>query len=181
MYNANQMTLDGFAAADAKESAFLAAIEHDLCAAIESSGGAPEMLKFRPTKPVDGYTSVLYGSLLIFRIKLRRGQHYISVPTLFKDIIPDNFPSKQLKSDPQFIRLLVGDEYPAEAYTTFLSKITGETINRYPKEWDCCSRYLECSDAKACVHPDKLFALGCGYRKILQSGKIYYGKNRNID
>lgn len=44
----------------------------------------------------------------------------------------------------------------------------------------CCSRYLECSDAKQCVHPDPAFALGCGYRKILASGKIYYGENRNV-
>ena len=27
---------------------------------------------------------------------------------------------------------------------------------------------------------DKAFALGCGYRKILSSGRIFYGNNRNI-
>ena len=56
-----------------------------------------------------------------------------------------------------------------------------DAINRLPKSWDCCSRYMECSNAKRCVHPDPSLALECGYRKILASGKIYYGENRNVD
>lgn len=45
----------------------------------------------------------------------------------------------------------------------------------------CCSRFIECSDAKECVHENKIYSMGCKYRKNLESGKIFYGKNRNID
>lgn len=45
----------------------------------------------------------------------------------------------------------------------------------------CCSRYLECSDAKRCVHPDKKDARGCMYKVNLDNGRIFYGNNRNID
>lgn len=65
-------------------------------------------------------------------------------------------------------------------YTFMLQAVLQGIIDRIPKEYDCCSRYMECSNAKACIHPDKKFALKCGYRKNLNSGKIFYGKNRSI-
>lgn len=44
----------------------------------------------------------------------------------------------------------------------------------------CCGRYETCSDAKKCTHPDNRIASGCLYRKNLEQGKIFYGKNKNI-
>ena len=44
----------------------------------------------------------------------------------------------------------------------------------------CCSRYLECSDNKGCVHPDRRFAQGCMYKSNLEEGWIFYGVNRNV-
>ena len=38
-----------------------------------------------------------------------------------------------------------------------------------------------CSDEKQCVHPDPAFVLGCGYRKVLASGRGFCGKKRNAD
>lgn len=66
-------------------------------------------------------------------------------------------------------------------YSSMLEGILQGIIDRLPKEFDCCSRYMECSNATRCTHPDKRFALQCGYRKILRSGRIFYGENRNID
>lgn len=45
----------------------------------------------------------------------------------------------------------------------------------------CCARYELCSDAKKCVHIDRAYSNGCEYRKNLEAGKIFYGKNKNID
>jgi len=53
-------------------------------------------------------------------------------------------------------------------------------IDAIPKQFDCCSRYEECSNAKRCIHPNPETALICGYRKIMKKGRIYYGKNKNI-
>lgn len=39
----------------------------------------------------------------------------------------------------------------------------------------CCSNYVECSDALMCLHRDKEEYSGCGYRKNLEKGKIFYG------
>jgi hypothetical protein len=43
----------------------------------------------------------------------------------------------------------------------------------------CCSRYVECSDAKKCIHEDFLLSLCCQYRINLLNNGIFYGRNRN--
>lgn len=39
----------------------------------------------------------------------------------------------------------------------------------------CCSRFNECSDAKKCIHPNRLYSTACTYRRHLEAGEIFYG------
>lgn len=174
-----QLTLMGFDGPEANELRFLDSIFPQM-QKIVADKFVPVELLIRDPK-ASGYTVVSYHGLTVFRLKLRGKKHYISVLTLFSDVIPKNCPTQTTKSDENYIRILVDQDHPIESYTDFLLTVTGASIDRLPKVWDCCSRYMECSDAKTCVHPDKVFALDCGYRKILNSGRIFYGKNRNID
>ncbi len=41
----------------------------------------------------------------------------------------------------------------------------------------CCDKYLECSDAKHCLHINPFYFRACQYRKNLLNGKVFYGKN----
>lgn len=43
----------------------------------------------------------------------------------------------------------------------------------------CCSSYVECSNAKACLKKDIMFAGKCAYRLNLKAGRIFYGENKN--
>lgn len=43
----------------------------------------------------------------------------------------------------------------------------------------CCSRHLQCSDARECINPHIEIMMECSYRKKLKQGIIYYGDNRN--
>lgn len=57
-----------------------------------------------------------------------------------------------------------------------------ENENQSPQEYiknefGCCSRYYECSNAKKCLIAEQKYAKGCLYRRKLESGIIYYGKN----
>ncbi len=45
----------------------------------------------------------------------------------------------------------------------------------------CCSKFVQCSDARKCLHENKLYSKACMYRDNLDQGRIFYGKNRNID
>lgn len=50
-----------------------------------------------------------------------------------------------------------------------------------PYNFGCCSNYEKCSDALKCIHDNLMYAKGCMYRKNLEAGRIFYGKNRNVD
>ena len=174
----NQISLSGFESPEHQEQSFLDEIADKLRKAVEDKGCDSNLLVCKINKE---YSVVLLSTFTAFRLRFRGKQHYISLPIVFKDLIPEDAPTKRLKSDPKYIRILMDEEHTAESYTDFLSRVGGEPVSRYPKEWDCCSRYMECSNAKTCVHPDKGFALACGYKKILASGRVFYGVNRNID
>lgn len=46
----------------------------------------------------------------------------------------------------------------------------------------CCSRYRQCSDVGKCLIPEENYSVNCLYRKSLESGIIFYGKNsKNFD
>lgn len=49
-----------------------------------------------------------------------------------------------------------------------------------PDLFGCCSSYVECSDSRSCLHKSEPDYAGCMYRKNLEKGRIFYGKNANI-
>lgn len=66
----------------------------------------------------------------------------------------------------------------------YIKKLTIFNIKNYDtqaKSFGCCNLFVDCSDAKKCVHENKLYATACMYRRNLEAGKIFYGKNKNID
>ncbi len=61
-------------------------------------------------------------------------------------------------------------------------KLEGIVENNDKKSdtFGCCHLFKECSDAKKCLHRDPEHSKGCEYRKNIESGRIFYGINRNI-
>lgn len=47
-------------------------------------------------------------------------------------------------------------------------------------QFGCCHNYVNCSNVLKCVHDDLIYATACMYRKNLENGKVFYGKNRNV-
>jgi len=89
---------------------------------------------------------------------------------------PKILSSSSLKT----VRYLVSDS----CLLVFMEKLVIHAIEHYYSPEDpfgCCSRYMECSDAKKCVHPNKLYSTACAYRHQLERGHIFYGKNKNVD
>lgn len=148
----NQTILVGFESPEYQETSFLDSILSTLQSVIAARGGEPTHLFYKSTAaasgPSSGYTAVYLHTFTVFRLHIRGKQHYIMLPLVFSDLIPEHFPTKQMKSEGKYIRILIDPEHPVEFYTDFLVQITGEAMNRYPKEWDCCSRYMECATQK---------------------------------
>lgn len=173
-----QITLSAFEPPHAEEQSVLNDLLPLLNAAATSMGAGNSEIEIHHGK---SYSSVKFRNLVAFRLRLRGKSPYLEIPEESKHLVASAFPADCQKSVAGgFYRIGLKNKsiYNCES---ILVSILKDTIDRLPKDWDCCSRYLECSNAKKCIHPDPSFALGCGYRKILSSGTIYYGENRNID
>lgn len=86
------------------------------------------------------------------------------------------FEVKKRKSEP-FIRVIVT---PASAnmYELF-HDVVKDIVSRYVRRgsdntFGCCHLYKECSEARKCLHENKLYARGCQYYYNLKAGKIFY-------
>lgn len=72
---------------------------------------------------------------------------------------------------------LYPDTNQGKLYDLF-SYINDKCDNSTTVDFECCSRFKECSAAKRCINntiSDGVpLGLNCGYRKILNKGKVYY-------
>jgi hypothetical protein len=128
-----------------------------------------------------GYSSVYFDKkLLIMRLKNRGKSNYLSIPKAYASDFSGTVEVEISKAEPGFARIPCSLSI-INTVVPLVDTIIRAAINRIPKAYDCCSLYEKCSDAKKCVHPDKKGSLQCGYKRILESGTIYYGKNRNIE
>lgn len=156
-------------------------LKESLVQVIQNNNVSTEKLIFKKGK---NYSSVFYDTQMAFRICCRDKHHYFSVSTMYANLIPENL-SQNVTTDGKnegFTNFAfeLSDESISQ-YTVFLSSVLDAAIDALPKEFDCCSYFEECSNAKHCVNPNPRTATGCGYRRIMKKGCIFYGINRNID
>lgn len=143
-----------------------------LAAVMERQGLGGLALDYTTLKANKNTDVIKLGNLIIARIYDGPKVKYLQLPNA--GYLKDG-------SDKDFIRIDVSSLREIEAYIDKIKYSLEYTLESLPKDFSCCSRYEQCSDAKKCIHPDKASALGCYYRKVLASGKVFYGVNRNID
>lgn len=104
---------------------------------------------------------------------------------MFNDAeIPVIYEVKNVKSLKDYTRIYIPNnisdfEKIIDYVFTFCEKYVNE--HYVPDHlFDCCHRYMECSDMKQCTCPNFLYSKGCSYKKRLESGIVFFGKNRNI-
>ena len=130
------------------------------------------------TRNQDGSISVSFYGLLVFKIVELKTKYRLLVKYALKsgeneDIDKNGFFKYEIV-DKNLDDLAF---YVSEA----LAGVDQYVLDNYsPEPFGCCSKYMACSDAKKCLHDDKLRAKGCMYKANLDSGRIFYGKNRNI-
>lgn len=71
------------------------------------------------------------------------------------------------------------DSFENKEFSAFLQKMFLACFNF--TSFGCCSKYIDCSDVKKCLHDDQLYSTACQYRKNLELGNIFYGKSKNIE
>lgn len=135
-------------------------------------------------KKGEKYSSVWIDTQMAFRICCRDDKYYFGVSARYFDIAPDSIKAAATKykegADYQNLYFLPTSD-SVMMFSDFLGTIMDTTIDSITKEYSCCSRIEECSLAGKCVSPYPNIAMLCGYRKVMKSGRIFYGPNRNID
>ena len=91
--------------------------------------------------------------------------------------IPEDAAIVEPKNGLRYIRI----NQNSDDLISYLSDSIRYAVEHYtPKaeSFACCARYDECSDEKRCVHRNQLYSKACQYRRNLEDGKIFYGKNK---
>ncbi len=161
------------------ESRIFEILKPTLLQVIEKNNANPDKLIF---KMGNDYSSVWYDSQMAFRIYCRGKKQYFSVSDARYQLAPEVIQRTLIKADAGF-QLLRYEPTPVgiERFSDYFSALLDMAIDSIAKEFDCCSRFEECSNAKRCIHPNPDVAVTCGYRKVMKSGRYFYGVNRNID
>lgn len=131
-------------------------------------------------------TSISLKNKLVVGISVLQKVIRLRIPKkLFKDS-NDKLKFDVYKENNNFINIEIENKYTFDdEVKKFIDNISILIAKAYEDLTDgmpfsCCSRYEACSDAKHCIHPDTVHSKSCIYRKNLENGKIFYGKNKNI-
>ena len=125
----------------------------------------------------DGSISVKAKSFLVVKIYLCKSIPYMEVRTKKTDI----FSGYEIEAyDKDLSRVRINGIEDVLSLKTQISTLFMITLSEMGGEsFGCCHRYEACSDARKCIHPNLMMSLACSYRKNLESGRIFYGKNKN--
>lgn len=126
-------------------------------------------------------------SLLNIKFNLNGSIHLEFREYIFKKISnPPPYIASRIRTEKNTgnrILILTFDSRTQELHD-YICKIILYRLKYYrssQSSFDCCNKFMECSDALKCVHDNKLYSTVCTYRHRLENGIIFYGKNRNVD
>lgn len=174
-----QLSLDAF---QPKEVQTYQLAEETIRAVIRSNSLGEEFITCQKGKTDSSYWSITYFGALIARIHFGKKVSYFSVDVAAKEQLEQSgIRYDMIKSDQDFVRILLQEPEDILPCLDVVASATQRVLDNIPKEFDCCSWVEACSDARRCVQPNDGLRIGCGYRKILASGRVFYGKNRNVD
>ncbi len=120
----------------------------------------------------NGYSYYFYGTKVM--------EHTVSPSGKVKFSIKQKFGDEDGEGDKgKFIAI------PSDAdilyYMELLKKAKRIIFrNTITETFACCNDYERCSDAGKCLKTEDRFYNGCLYRKNLEAGRIFYGKNKTI-
>ena len=153
-----------------------------LCKELNSEFGYSDdqkevLVKGRSTSGNKGYSLYIESNLALKYNKSKKGQRITIRSSIFKGL-NDLFSNLAFKESDGLVQI---DFLPEDDVSDIVKSCVRYAAEHFPvtTSFGCCSRYEQCSDAMKCLHPLKIYSRRCAYRRNLESGKIFYGKNKN--
>lgn len=151
-------------------------IKPQIMLTLEQGNINPDWLQFNEGK---AYASVLIKSNTVLQLKFGRKSQYFASPYKYFREWAERYSYTMHENS--YARFALNSPEDIENYMDLSAYIFYNAINMLPTDFHCCNRFNECSDARQCIHPDKEFSAECYYKRVLRSGRVFFGKNRNID
>jgi len=128
-----------------------------------------------------GYITVWLFKSAVLKIKEMKSKTRIEIAKQYLEYFSlSSEEVKYTKSEPNWGKIVLNKKVLDKVLSNINEVYEQCYLEENAETFGCCSRYMECSNNKKCIHPDLKFAKGCKYKKHLETGKIFYGKNRNI-
>lgn len=161
----------------AEEQAIFDRLRPILAQQMEAHWMNPDRLIFA-LKGLKGASAVYLftESNLVFRLCCRKKSRWVELPknnAFSEKDLPEGMPYKITAGN--YIRIPLDDEWN-DAYTSVLLAALEGEFESYPCDFSCCSAYLQCSNARRCIHPDDMLYMGCSYRKKLYKNLVFFGE-----
>ena len=135
-----------------------------------------------------GKIFILTSLVLISRASTKKDfdkiEVFVRVDDLAKTDVPDSATVIEKYKDGDLLNYIVQFNETDNNIVEYVKQLAYHGVKGYKTKeapFGCCSQFEVCSDAKECLHVNKLYATACKYRYNLENGKIFYGKNKNID
>ena len=121
-------------------------------------------------------------SIIIANVKKKGKLIYVSFSDRFQHLFDKaciEYSRIQSDSAVRLDALQLSAAYNNAAFSSIIESIVLSSFNF--ASFGCCSKFEKCSDSKKCLHDDYFYAsAACQYKKHLEAGQIFYGKNANI-
>lgn len=134
-------------------------------------------------KELKAYSSVSFYETDALRIQCGKSNTYLWFAQLFKKLLL-GYPKLTIStpsSEKLWTRVSIKSIDEINNFQLLFLEIYDEACLLGASDpFGCCSRYMECSDQKKCIHPSLKLSRDCQYRKHLLNGRIFYGINRTI-
>lgn len=158
-----------------------ACIHAQLDAAPEAYDLSRVKATLRVPEKSDPYWAVVILGQTCFRFKGVRKKYVEAAPIISRFLMNAEMDLEKRTSEDAWPRISEKD------LIRWLEQTTDSTVfvDIYEKllqtnGFDCCSQYMQCSEAGHCIHPDIMFAGQCTYRQKLKKGIIFFGEKRNV-
>lgn len=127
-----------------------------------------------------GDTQAKKSDAVAFSITVLKTKAYFLIPSDLHTMVPEEYQAPVYSSSGGYMKLDFDvTQEGALKYADYLCRVLDAQIDTLPKDFSCCSRVEECSNARKCVNPFPDLVIGCGYRRNLKRGIIFYGVNKN--
>ena len=122
---------------------------------------------------------------IILKITFQKARMFIEIRKIDNiklEELESKFNEVKYKEEDLYIKIYIYDVEEIYKLKYEIEEIYKYLYTNEPADiFGCCSRYIECSDALKCTNPNKRLAKGCQYKTNLENGRIFYGKNKNIN